>query len=99
MFNLNQKPMINPELSKYVKQKTLDMQHKLIQKYSMNTNRQSISNLLTDGHTLPDNVSLLPFVSLMSFLAGCSFSNSIVSFPLVGLISFLAGYSFPNSIL
>lgn len=77
MFNFNYKPMINPELSKYIKEKTLDMQHKLIQKYDINTNHLQVSNLVRQTHTLPDCILLLPFVSFMSFLAGYSFCKSI----------------------
>lgn len=80
MFSLNRKPIINPELSKYIKEKNLEMQNKLSQTYSINTNNKNIFGLVKQTNKqpdLPNYMFLLPLVSLMSFMAGYKFCKSI----------------------
>lgn len=71
MFNLNCKNLINPEMSKYIKEQ-------LIRKYDSNRNSYN-SYLVKYDYTKqsPNMYILLPFVSLISFLAGYNFRNLI----------------------
>jgi len=65
MFSLRKYPLIDPELSKYIKEST----NKSIEKY---LNKSKI--LCTPNENNPNNIFLiLPFVSLVSFLAGYHF--------------------------
>lgn len=66
MFNLISTRLINPEMSKYIKEQW-------IRKYDKN------SYLVKYDYEkqLPNIYMLLPFVSLISFLAGYNFRNLI----------------------
>lgn len=84
MLNFNRKQFVNPEISKYIKEQT----NKWIQKHSNNsvstlhgsTIGLSISDLVKQKHEdikLPKCYLIIPFVSLLSFLAGYNLSNII----------------------
>ena len=68
MFNLNCKNLINPKMSNYIKEQ-------FIRKYD--TNRNTYLVKYDYEKQLPNIYILLPFVSLLSFLAGYNFRNLI----------------------
>ena len=68
MFCLNNKPLFNKELSKYL----LESTNKSMKKYLNMNYLQAQSN---DSNENPYNYILLPFVSMFSFLAGYYFKN------------------------
>ena len=89
MFSLKQHRFINPEMSKYIKEQTNKSIAKLQEKYS-NKNKSDwdstfgtrVSDLVKSTHLNPDPkipsiYFVLPFVSLLSFLAGYNFHNLI----------------------
>jgi hypothetical protein len=79
MLNLNRNKFINPEMSKYIKEQT----NKWLEKYS--TPRNSIQGIRVSDLVkqtdmdpkFPNTYLILPFVSLISFLAGYNFYNLI----------------------
>jgi hypothetical protein len=79
MLNLNRRQFINPEMSKYIKEQT----NKWLEKYSKTHNSIQgirVSDLVKQKYMdpkLPDLYIILPFVSLISFLAGYNFYNLI----------------------
>jgi hypothetical protein len=89
MFSLKQHRFINPEMSKYIKEQTNKSIAMLQEKYS-NKNKPEwdlafgtrVSDLVKSTDIDPDPkipsiYFLLPFVSLMSFLAGYNFHTLI----------------------
>ena len=68
MFCLNRRPMISPEISKYLRDTTNKAIHNRFK-------TPYISHLLLNENIEPKDVSLwlFPFVSLISFLAGYNF--------------------------
>lgn len=84
MFILNRKPIINPEMYKYITEQTLRLQNKWLknveERYSNNSPYIRVSDLVKhkdEGPQLPNSVYLIPFVSFISFLAGYNFCKSI----------------------
>jgi|688.fasta_scaffold1002478_1 hypothetical protein len=83
MLILNSKQFVNPEMSKYIKEQTNKWLISLQEKHSNKPNYISglrVSDLVkqTDIEPkLPNNYFILPFVSLISFLAGYKFCNLI----------------------
>jgi hypothetical protein len=79
MLNLNRRQFINQETSKYIKEQT----NKWLEKYSNPHNSIQyvrVSDLVKQKDMdpkLPNNYLILPFVSLISFLAGYKFYNLI----------------------
>lgn len=84
MFVLNRKQFINPEMSQYFK----DYTNKWIrnftnlqkEKYSNNSQYIRVSDLVKSANEqpkLPNSFYIIPFVSLISFLAGYNFCKSI----------------------
>ena len=89
MFCLKQHRFINPEMSKYIKEQTNKSIAMLQEKYS-NKNKSEwdsafgirVSDLvkstdLNPDPKIPSIYFILPFVSLLSFLAGYNFHNLI----------------------
>jgi hypothetical protein len=89
MFCLKQHRFINPEMSKYIKEQTNKSIAMLQEKYS-NKNKSEwdsafgtrVSDLvkstdLNPDPKIPSIYFILPFVSLISFLAGYNFHNLI----------------------
>jgi len=89
MFWLKQQHFVNPEMSKYIKEQTNKSIAKLQEKYS-NKNKSDwdsafgtrVSDLVKSTDLKPDPkipsiYFVLPFVSLLSFLAGYNFHNLI----------------------
>jgi hypothetical protein len=68
MFCLNNKPLFNQELSKYL----LESTNKSMKKY---LNMNYLQGQTNDSNENPSNYILLPFVSLFSFLAGYYFKS------------------------
>jgi hypothetical protein len=68
MFALRRHPLISPEMSKYIK----DTTNKSLEKY---TNKSKF--VIPDKKDPPNFFLLLPFVSLISFLAGYKFCKLI----------------------
>lgn len=68
MFCLNNKPLFNQDLSRYL----LESTNKSIKKYLNSNSLRFESNDSSDN---PTNYILLPFVSLFSFLAGYYFKS------------------------
>ena len=68
MFALRRRPLISPEMSKYIK----DITNKSLEKYTNN-----VKFVIPDKKELPNFFLLLPFVSLISFLAGYNFCKLI----------------------
>ena len=80
MFVLNRKQFVNPEMSKYVKDYTNKWTRNLTEKYSNNSSYTRVSDLVkhtNEEPKLPNSFYILPFVSLISFLAGYNFCKSI----------------------
>lgn len=70
------KQFVNPEMSKYIKEQT----NKWLKNYSNNSHYTRVSDLVkqtNEDSKLPNNYLILPFVSLISFLAGYNFCNLI----------------------
>jgi hypothetical protein len=79
MLNFNRKNFVRPEMSQYIKEQIISTQNKLMEKYSNKNNdliNDKFSNLVNYKNIKP-NLSnskiILPFVSLLSFLAGYNF--------------------------
>jgi hypothetical protein len=74
MFTLRRRPSISPEISKYIK----DTTNKSLEKYTNNV-KFAIPDKMDppDKKDPPDFFLLLPFVSLISFLAGYKFCKLI----------------------
>ena len=68
MFCLNNKPLFNQDLSRYL----LESTNKSMKKYLNANSLRFESNASSDN---PPNYILLPFVSLFSFLAGYYFKS------------------------
>ena len=68
MFTLRRHSLISPEMSKYIR----DTTNKSLEKY---TNKPKF--VIPDKKDPPDFFLLLPFVSLISFLAGYKFCKLI----------------------
>jgi hypothetical protein len=68
MFALRRHPLISPEMSKYIK----DTTNKSLEKYTNNS-----KFVIPDKKDPPNFFILLPFVSLISFLAGYKFCKLI----------------------
>jgi hypothetical protein len=68
MFCLNNKPLFNQDLSRYL----LESTNKSMKKY---LNANSLRFESNDSSDNPSNYILLPFVSLFSFLAGYYFKS------------------------
>ena len=80
MFILNRKQMINPEMSKYIKEYTNKWLINLQEKYSNDSPYKRVSDLVKQKDEeleLPNCFFMIPFVSLVSFLAGYNFCKSI----------------------
>ncbi len=88
MFASNKNLITNPEILKYIKQQTNKTITKLQEIYPNpnhdNSSPKNISNLVKNMDIginpepkKPDIYCILPFVSLMSFLAGYHFYNLI----------------------
>lgn len=72
MFGFNSRSLINPQISFYIKDQT----NKSMKKYLNNKQiNQKIS--VTDLVNVPKCCYILPFVSLISFLAGYNLCNLI----------------------
>jgi hypothetical protein len=71
MFRFSNYKFINPELAKYIKDST----NKSIENFK-NRNKYSTYLITKENNPNPnEGFMLLPFVSLISFLAGYHFSN------------------------
>lgn len=78
MFALNRKQIINPEMSKYIKEQTNKWLKSFEEKHSNDSAYLRVSNLVKhEEPKIPNNLLLIPFVSLISFLAGYNFCKSI----------------------
>jgi hypothetical protein len=89
MFCLKQHHFINPEMSEYIKEQTNKSISMLQEKYSKKNKSEwalafgtRVSDLVKPTDIVPDPkipsiYFLLPFVSLMSFLAGYNFHTLI----------------------
>lgn len=80
MFIFNRKSLINPQLSYYIKEKNLDFQNKLKEKYVFNNEHLKAPYLAkqsNEENKLHNCVLLLPVVSFISFFIGYSFCKSI----------------------
>jgi len=87
MFGLKQSLFVNPEMSKYIKEQTNKSITRLQEQYSKKDKSEwdsafgiRVSDLVktTDlNPKLPNIYFVLPFVSLLSFLAGYNFHNII----------------------
>ena len=69
--NTNTIRLINPEISKYIKEQNLAIQNRWIKKYSVDV------DLAKHPVELHNYYAIIPFVSLLFFLAGYKFSNLI----------------------
>ncbi len=81
MLHLNRKQFVNPEMSKYIKEQTNKWLTSLQKKHSdKSISGVRVSDLVkqtTIDPELPNHYFILPFVSLISFLAGYNFCNLI----------------------
>jgi len=80
MFVLNRKQFINPEMAQYIKDYTNKWTRNLTEKYSNNSSYTRVSDLVKPANEqpkLPNCFYIIPFVSLISFLAGYNFCKSI----------------------
>jgi len=79
MFVLNRKQIINPEMAKYIKEQNKKWIKSIEEKYSNNSAYVTTgSNLVKyEEPKIPNIFLLMPFVSLISFLAGYNFRKSI----------------------
>lgn len=78
MFVLNRKQILNPEMSNYIKEHTNKWIKNLKEKYSNKSPYIKVSDLVKhEEPNMPNNFLLIPFVSLISFLAGYNFCKSI----------------------
>jgi len=82
MFVVNHKQIINSDIYKYIKEYTNKWTINLIslqkEKHSNNFPHIIVSDLVkhkNEDTKLPDNFLIIPFVSLISFLAGYKFVN------------------------
>lgn len=65
MLNYNNRFLISPKMLKYIRDSTNESLKKYLNKYDMNT--------LVLQDNIPNCIRLIPFVSLVSFLAGYKF--------------------------
>ena len=70
MFCMGRKSMINPEMSKYIRQQTNIFTTKTLATYLKNDTKNLVT---TDDKTSPICCHILPFVSLFSFIFGYNF--------------------------
>ena len=84
MFGLKQSLFVNPEMSKYIKEQTNKSITRLQEQYSKKKWDLAIETRVSDlvktpvlNPKLPYIYFVLPFVSLISFLAGYNFHNLI----------------------
>ena len=94
MFGLKQSLFVNPEMSKYIKEQTNKSITRLQEQYSKKDKSECdsafgtrVSNLvkiedLNLNPKFPNIYFVLPFVSLISFLAGYNFHNIIQKYKL-----------------
>jgi len=70
MFCIGRKSIINPEMSKYIRELTYKFTNKSLEKYL----KKSKENLvIMHNKDLPNCCNILPFVSLFSFILGYNF--------------------------
>ena len=80
MFVLNRKQLVNPEMSKYIKDYTNKWLINVQENYSNNSSYKRVSDLVkqtNEESKVPNCFFIIPFVSLVSFLAGYNFCKSI----------------------
>ena len=83
MLKINREQLVNPEMSKYIKEQTYkytsNLVTKLQEKYSINSPCRTCPNISGQNINpkLPNSYFILPFVSLISFLAGYKFCKVI----------------------
>jgi len=93
MFSLKQSLSVNPEMCKYIKEQTNKSITRLQKQYSKKDKLEWVSAFRTQVSDLVKNEDLnpkmlniyfvLPFVSLISFLAGYNFHNIIQKYKLL----------------
>jgi hypothetical protein len=70
MFYIGRKPVINPEMSKHIREQTNKFANKLKEKYS-NINGKNL--VITQNKDFHNCCNIIPFVSLFSFILGYNF--------------------------
>lgn len=81
MFVLNRRQFVNPVMSQYIKEYTNKWAKNFTslqkEKYSNNYQYIRVSDLVKNSNEQHNYLYILPFVSLISFLAGYNFCKSI----------------------
>jgi hypothetical protein len=70
MFCIGRKSIINPEISRYIRDQTNKFTNKTMEKY-LKIGRENL--VITQNKNLPFCCNILPFVSLFSFILGYNF--------------------------
>jgi len=70
MFCIGRKSIINPEISKYIREQTYKFTNKTMEKY-LKKGKENL--VMPQNKDLPNCCNFLPFVSFFSFFLGYNF--------------------------